>query len=59
MNCLHNHFIGENSNYSTACDKKEKVKDMCDSVELVSVQATVHKEHNCALFQDFLTDTFG
>jgi hypothetical protein len=29
---------------------------LCDSVELVSVQATVHKEHNCARFQDFLTD---
>jgi hypothetical protein len=37
---------------------KTKRKMICDSVELVSVQATVHKEHNCTLFQDILTNIF-
>jgi hypothetical protein len=58
MNCLHSHFIGDNITTALPVSKRRS-KMISDSVQLVSVQATVHKEHNCAMFQDFLTDILG
>jgi len=58
MNYLHSHFIGDNITTAQPVIKRKR-EMICDSVELVSVQADIHKDHNCALFQDFLTDIFG
>ena len=58
MDYLHNHFLGDKITTARPVIRRKR-KTVCASVELVSVQETVDKEHNCALFQDFLTDIFG